>query len=235
MVSTLHFRISLNFQKVLWKALIVISLLGTQIVQGADSDSSNQDPLKQVLEKPLITGASVSADWTSLSPAKKLALQYTEAEKIKTIAFGGRPGAETIKSLRQEDLADRTSILALDFFFWDSTLPSVDRSLKALKELRKKASQKNVPLVIGEIPELLPGRQKQREKLNKAIRAQCQVRENCFVMPFDRLHKQVLKNGFLLVEGRKLTMKEIVPDGLHLSEPAGQELARRLKAVLLQN
>lgn len=228
------------FQKLLWKGIILLSLACSQAVPESDAspipgaESNSERNLSRILEKPLITGASVSADSNSLSPAKKLALQYTSASQIKTLAFGGRPGAQTIESLSNTVLSDRTSILALDFFFWDSTLTSAEKSLKALRELKFKAAQLKIPLVLGDIPELLPGNQSNRNKLNEAIRAQCTRQQNCFIMPFDDLHRQVLKDGYFLANGEKLSMNQIVPDGLHLSEKAGNELASRLKQVLIQ-
>lgn len=75
-----------------------------------------------VLEKPLITGASVSADWSTSSPGKTLALRYTEKSKIKTIAFGGRPGRDVIREIKPRDVEGRSIIMAVDFLFWDSTL-----------------------------------------------------------------------------------------------------------------
>ena len=38
-------------------------------------------------------------------------------------------------------------------------------------------------------------------------------------MSFDQLHRQVLKDGFLEIKGHKFTIKEHVPDGLHISQP----------------
>src|SRR5688572_12287197 len=90
---------------------------------------------EKLLEKPLITGASVSADWSTSSPGKTLALRYTEKANIRTIAFGGRPGREVIKDIRPQDVKDRSIIMAVDFLFWDSTLSETGPSIKALDSL----------------------------------------------------------------------------------------------------
>jgi hypothetical protein len=88
-------------------------------------------------------------------------------------------------------------------------------------------------LVLGEIPALLPrGRQPHREKLNKAIHAKCVASENCYVMAFDELHRQIRRDGYLVIKNRRFTLRELIPDGLHLSEVAGQELMDRLEALI---
>ncbi|SFM82829.1 hypothetical protein [Nitrosomonas communis] len=186
----------------------------------------------ELLQKPLITGASVSADWGTLSPGKTLALRYTEKSNIKTIAFGGQPGQEVIKEIQSNDFKDRSIIIAVDFFFWDSTLPEINNSIKALEKMISQASNLNLPIVLGEIPELLPGRQINRIRLNQEIATKCASYKQCFLMPFDQLHRQVLKEGFLEIKGRKYSMRELVPDGLHLSQPTTEYLADIMFAIL---
>ena len=187
---------------------------------------------EKVLEKPLITGASVSADWNTRSPGKTLALRYTEKSKIKTIAYGGRPGRELIKDIKPQLVKDRSIIMAVDFLFWDSTLSETGPSIKALENLMHEASEHGLPIVLGEIPELLPGRQGLRAPLNEAIKEKCAAYQQCYLMPFDRLHQKVLKNGYLEIHGKKMTMKELVPDGLHLSGPTSEYLADMMLALL---
>lgn len=193
--------------------------------------AANFVPAK-VLERPLITGASVSADWSTSSPGKTLALRYTEKSKIKTIAFGGRPGRDVIKEIRPEAVKDRSIIMAVDFLFWDSTLSEPAPSIKALTSLMTQARDQGIPIVLGEIPELLPGRQGQRAQLNQEIKAQCAAYSQCVLMPFDHLHQKILKDRYLEIKGRKYTMKELVPDGLHLSVPTSEYLADTMLALL---
>lgn len=191
---------------------------------------------RNLLSTPLITGASVSADWNSLSPGKRLALRYTDSRKIKTRAVGGRAGAETIKALKGADFTDRSIVIALDFLFWDSTLTSISGSFLALDQLISRTKKNYIPLVLGEIPALLPsGHQPQREKLNKAIHAKCIASENCYVMALDELHRQIRRDGYLAINNKRYTLRELIPDGLHLSEVAAQELTDRLAALISKN
>lgn len=188
--------------------------------------------LSVLLEKPLIAGASVSADHSAPSPGKKLALRYTSKDKVKTIAFNGRPGVETLKSINDQVLKDRSILIGIDLFFWDSVLPSSRASLEALDKLFKQSDKYNLPLVLGEIPGLMPSRQPSRNKLNQAIRQGCAQRTNCYVMPFDQLLRQVLANGYLEIKGKRYTLPQLVPDGLHLNHLASEEIADRLQTLL---
>jgi hypothetical protein len=188
--------------------------------------------LKTILQRPLIAGASVSADAQSASPGKKLALRFTSASMIRTAAAGGRTGAESIKTLHESDLQDRSIILALDFFFWDSALPSADQSIAALDKLVEMSTQSKIPLVIGNIPELIPGNQPSRGRLNEAIAQKCTQQKNCFVMSLSELHEQVRRDGYLKIQGKNVKLSEIIPDGLHLSHQGSDELANRLETLL---
>jgi hypothetical protein len=187
--------------------------------------------LRKILARPLVTGASVSADWSSFSPGKKAALRYTTSDQVRTVAFGGTPGREVWKHVKPADLEGRSSILAVDLFFWDSTLPDVEPSLKTLDDVVATARRLEIPLVLGEIPDLLPGRQRHRHRLNTAIENARKSYTKCRVMPFDRIHREVLRTGTIEYRGRRYALRELVPDGLHLSEIAGDYLADEFEAL----
>lgn len=189
-----------------------------------DLSAASFDP-KQILEKPLITGASVSADFGTESPGKRLALRFTSPDKIKTIAHGGTPGVQTVAKLMETDFADRTSVIAIDLFFWDSVIGEQHEVVSALHRIVALSKRHDLPVVLGEIPELLPERQPNRIALNSAIDKACKEYSNCFVMPFNQLHKKLKSQGYIDVNGKKLTVRDIVPDGLHLSAPASDFLA----------
>ena len=212
--------------------ILVCALAGIMAGTMESAAASAPVDLKAVLQKPFITGASVSADFGTPSPGRRLALRYTKSVDIKTYARPGTPGVETLKKVSAADLKDRTSVLALDLFFWDSVQENPSASIAAMKKFIAEVQQLHIPLVIGEIPELLPGRQASRAKLNEAIQANCLKANQCFIMPFDQLHHQLMKDGYLEIKGKRMTLKSIVPDGLHLSEPASEFLADRLGDTL---
>lgn len=186
----------------------------------------------QVFRSPLILGASVSADYGTTSPGRRASLRYTEPSRIITIAQGGTPGVEIVGRVQANDIRDRSVVIALDLFFWDSTLADPSPSLAAVQRLTQWTAAQGMPLLLGDIPLLLPGRQPQRARLNQAIRAQCLRTTGCVLVPLDALHQQVLRDGFLTIHGRRYALPELVPDGLHLSPPASEFLADMLVALL---
>ncbi len=189
-------------------------------------------PLEKLFERPLILGASVSADWLAESPGKKLALRYTKPHLIKTIAFGGRPGLQVLKNVSPSDLKDRTIIIGVDLFFWDSTFTNADASVKALNELVAQTKELEIPLVLGEIPELIPERQPCIKPLNQALSKVANIHGHCHLMLFNQLMHQILEDGHLHIKGRDYSIPDLVPDGLHLGEIAGEFLADRLLSAI---
>src|SRR5688572_6905011 len=85
--------------------ILAMAFLSTQSIHAMSSESS-KEALNKLMEAPLIAGASVSADYNSLSPGKTLALRYTAKSKILTRAQGGRHGVETVKTIKAEDFSN---------------------------------------------------------------------------------------------------------------------------------
>lgn len=196
--------------------------------------TSPEQKLKDIMQKPLIIGASISADRISQSPAKKLALDYTKLDNIKKITRNGSGGFKILKDLNTVDLNDRTVVLALDLFFWDSTLKSsIDLSLEQMDRLIHMADERGIPLVIGEVPDLLPGFQPARQTLNDAIAKKCFMNKNCYMFALDPLLQKLRQDGYLSFAGKKFRLAELVPDGLHLSSAGSELLAAELKALLV--
>ncbi|MBC7386938.1 MAG: hypothetical protein H7301_12360 [Cryobacterium sp.] len=188
--------------------------------------------IASLFERPVITGASVSADKNSLSPGKKLSQRLAFQANVRTIARGGQPGYELIKQIQGNDLNDRSVVIAVDFFFWDSFLRNPSRSLAALTRLSSWTGSLGIPLILREIPELISDRQPSRKELNTAIHAEASQNPSVFVMPFDRLHRRYLRDGFLIIQGGLCTLRDLLPDGLHLSNVAGEYLADVLEATI---
>jgi len=144
------------------------------------------------------------------------------------VAAPGATGRSHLPILNSELVKDRSVILAMDFLFWDSVYPDTHQSLQALDRLMRLAGARKIPLVIGDIPALIPNRQVQREALNKAIYERCNTRRNCHVLKLDDLHRRVMRDRYLEVKGRRYTFRELVPDGLHLADVAGEFLADQI-------
>lgn len=133
----------------------------------------------ELLQKPLIVGASVSSGYGTEGPGNRLSRRFTKKENIVNIAIPGSTGRSHVPSLKPELVKDRSIIIAMDFLFWDSVYSNSNESLAALDHL--------------------------------------------------------IQQGFLEIKGRKYTFKELVPDGLHLVEVAGEFLADRIYALPLFN
>lgn len=189
--------------------------------------------LHQVMERPLILGASVSGDHFTPSPGKRLALRSTSLEKIKVLSFKGYPGREILMSVNESTLRDCTAVVALDLFFWDSVKGSVPESLKALHKLADLTAQKKIPLIIGEIPTFSATFQPHADILNKRLYEMSSQAPHCRVLPLNQLLRQVLMEGSILHKGVRYSVSSLLPDGLHISAPASEYLADCTAELLL--
>lgn len=191
------------------------------------------DNVRALMQAPLILGASVSADVGTTSPGKRLALRHTDEKNIETLAQPGRNSLQILPLVEDEALEGRTIVIALDLFFWDSILRSPEKSVRALKAFVQRAANHKIPLVLGEVPALLPaGKQPSRKRLNQEITRLCKIPHGCYLVPLAQLHDKILKDGGLKIGDRMVPLKELMPDGLHLSEIASEYIADGLQEIL---
>jgi hypothetical protein len=182
----------------------------------------------ELLQKPLIVGASVSSGFGTEGPGDRLAKRFTAPENIVNVAVPGATGRSHTEGLTPDLVKDRSVILAMDFLFWDSVYPDTRPSVQALDRLIRLAGARKIPLVVGDIPSLLGARQVSRATLNKEIRDRCTARKSCYVLKLDDLHRKVMQDRYLEVNGRRYSFRELVPDGLHLADVAGEFLADQI-------
>lgn len=185
--------------------------------------------LKDVLKRPLIVGASVSGDFLTQSPGKRLALRYTTADQIKVIAANGKPGREMLKFVDKDTLRDRTAIIGLDLFFWDSFAARPHETLKEIERLVKLAEEKKIDLVLGEVPEFVPHLQKSAAAINQKIAEVCAAHPRCHRLALHSILMKTLRDGYVLQDGKKVPVENLLPDGLHISAPASEFLAEEIK------
>lgn len=221
--------------KTFWKRVILSIMTGLALESQAFSEKHPEAKpplLETIMQKPLILGASVSADWASKSPGKLLAMRYTDEREIKTIAFGGKSGSFVLKKVHDDHLKDRTVVIGLDLFFWDATLRTADETLKEMKRLLSLVKARNIPLILGEVPLLMPGMQPQAALINQEIRKACETYSKCSVLPFTSMLMKVLSEGSLEYKGKRYSLRELIPDGLHIGPIASQYIADHLHESL---
>lgn len=197
------------------------------------ADAANLQPdLAQVLARPLIIGASVSGDYLTPSPGKRAALRYTTLEKIDVLAGNGRRGYDSLRLLKSAKIQDRTAILGVDTFFWDAMAPSPEASVRAIDELVGIARQRGVPLILGDVPVVMPSRQKSVAAVNAALSRACTSYPRCRIVGLNALFQQVARDGYFDYKGVRYPIEELVPDGLHIGAPASEYLSDEVERLL---
>jgi hypothetical protein len=182
--------------------------------------------------RPLIIGASVSADFKALSPGKRLALRYTQPANIVTFARFGRPAAWVLPALPKRMLEDRTIVVGLDLFFWDSLSPLTGHSVRLLRKLMAQVRARQLPIVLGEVPLLIAGLQPGRTRLNAALRAECSAYEQCYLMPLDQIHAELIHHELISASGAPFEAADLLADRLHLSDHGSEYLANVMLQLL---
>jgi hypothetical protein len=209
-------------QAAIWVLIMTTLAVKTSSAASAKNFWPSDDEL---FSKPLIIGASVSADWASLSPGKRLSYRHTDRANVLTIAKSGHPGIDVLRDVTDKKLEGRSIVIGFDLFFWDSGRADATETLTAMRKLVKRTGELGIPLVLGDIPELIPGYQPIRRELNQMIHRACDSEPHCTVIRLDDLHKQVMRDRALTIKGKKYTFRELVPDGLHIGDVAGEFLA----------
>ncbi|MCX6131297.1 MAG: hypothetical protein NTX25_19835, partial [Proteobacteria bacterium] len=188
--------------------------------------------IETIMARPLIIGTSLSADSVSISPGRQLARRFTDDEHIDIHAAGGQTGFSILSKLRAAQLQGRSVVIGLDLFFWDSLLDDAAGSLKTLEMLINKTGKLKLSLILGDIPELLPGFQPSRLLLNQDLRALTRSSPHCKILSLDKLHQALILNKKLKTKGKYYSPRELLPDGLHLSPPASEFLADSLQELI---
>lgn len=197
------------------------------------SASSVPNPvLQKSLARPLILGASVSANHFTSSPGQRLALKYTQPGQIKVVAGNGRRGYDSVKLATAAVLADRTAILGVDLFFWDALQPSASASVVAIENIVALAKSRNIPVILGEVPTLMPSMQKSLVPINKALNKACADYLKCRLVPLNQLFVKVATDGFIEHKGQKYTLEQLLPDGLHIATPASEYIADEIERLM---
>lgn len=110
------------------------------LVHNATADELREEKLKKIFSKPLIVGASVSADYHAPSPGKRLALQYTTPDKINVVAQNGRTSIDIVQRLTEKTLDDRSAIIGIDLILGEvpEVMPMFQKSAASINQNMRK-------------------------------------------------------------------------------------------------
>jgi hypothetical protein len=215
------------------------------IVSGPSAQSAD---LCALFDKPLITGASVSAGFRTESPGHLLAKKCGSLSRMTQVAGYGVPGVEIaprwIRGMRAFSI-----VVAIDLFFWDtlpiaadgrSSPPDCSDSLAALERVLGTQRSTLVPLVIGNVPPLRTsfegirnffGNRSCRQRINDQLASGCKAATGCHVLDLDQAYRQLSSKG-ISYHGRNHSTSDFLPDGLHLSEIGSQYVSEQITKLL---
>ena len=194
--------------------------------------ASAETDVRPLLRAPLIIGASVSAGFGTTSPARRLTRRYYADDPSRTLARSGTTAKSLLSTLKESDLKDRSLVIGMDLFFWDSVYGSAAGVTATLNSLLERTKKLGLPLIIGDVPEILAGHQSNREAVNVAIRKNCTPANNCVILPLEKLFKKLLADGSIHSRGKEYSLLDLMPDGLHLSAPASDFCADQIEDAL---
>lgn len=206
-------------------------------IQGAPRVSLAQAPdesrARALFSRPLIIGASVSAGARAESPGHLLARRF--GGTARTHAWPGATGAALLTGLADADMRGASAVVGLDLFFWDARR-DCGQGLAAVDAFFARAAAAPVPVIVGNIPPLgmlaaPPDASACRERLNAAIAAACASSSGCVLLDLAAFYAEAAASGVVL-DGRRLGLRELLPDGLHPNADGSRAIAQRLLRAL---
>lgn len=192
---------------------------------------ANATPLERVFARPIIIGASVSSGMLVEGPGTIATLWVMGSDTSHNIAKRGAEGRH-FKNISGETLSDYSSVIAVDFAFWDTTLSDVSESLAAISNLIRSAKAARIPLILGDVPSL-SSRQNEnsRQSINRQIRNMCRVKNDCHILPLNRFHQVASEQG-IEIEGQIYRYSDLTIDGIHPNLLGSRYLAGQILDLL---
>jgi hypothetical protein len=186
---------------------------------------------ESLFQRPLILGASISANFKTEGPADRLIKKLGIRTHPIRVARSGATARHVIRKL-QPSLLEKTSVvIAVDLFFWDASFPRLNRTIEALDRLLEMTANAKVPLILATVPAVAPKPlQWNREAINDAIRkkARRKRKDGVLLLDLDRMNKRIRKAGHFVVGEKSYSLRSIAPDRIHLSAEACEYVADRL-------
>jgi hypothetical protein len=187
---------------------------------------------RALFARPLIIGASVSSGYRAESPARRLARSFGTDGAVVSLASPGASGANQVRGLTDERLAAASVVVGVDLFFWDAQRDCA-AGLAGVDELFQRVEKRRTPLVIANVPSLhapfgLGPKDACRDRLNTKIEKACREDAACVLLDLNGLYAKAAKDGSVELDGRKVPVRELFSDGLHLSDAGSRLMARAI-------
>lgn len=173
----------------------------------------------------LIAGASVSAGFRAESPGRRVAERFGAGGSVVSVAAPGAAAASQVPRLTDARLAAASVVVGVDLFFWDARRDCAP-GLAAMDDLFRRLAVRGTPAIVGTVP----GGGDCGAALNAKLARACSPARDCFLLDLAALYAKAAADGADL-DGRHLTLRELQPDGLHLSDAGSELLARALLAA----
>lgn len=187
---------------------------------------------RALFQHPLIIGASVSSGFRAESPARRLARRFGTDDAVVSLAVPGASGARMVQELTDERLAAATVVVGVDLFFWDAQRDCA-AGLAGVDELFKRITPRKTPLIIANVPALhapmgLGPKDDCREQLNPKIAKSCKEDPTCVLLDLNGLYAKAAADGGVDLDGKRVAFRDLLSDGLHLSDAGSQLVARAI-------
>ena len=197
----------------------------------------------ELFARPLIVGASISADHKSVSPGRVLARRHGSEAAIVKVAVAGQYGRSAVPAITDAQLKGASVVVGIDLFFWDGTETNADCrwGLAALDEALRRTRALGRPLILGNIPRLprgpldwlfIPAPTRCRERLNAALAAECRPEKGCWLVDFESVMDRIVNGGGLVIGGKPYGPVALLPDGRHPGPAASDYMADRIVEAL---
>jgi hypothetical protein len=70
--------------------------------------------------------------------------------------------------------------------------------------------------------------------LNQELQAACTRYSQCYLVPLSEVFQQIQKDRSLVYQSKRYTIRELLPDGLHLGPIASAYVADMIETMMLQ-
>ena len=148
----------------------------------------------------------------------------------------GASSALALTGLGDSSFSDRSIVIGIDLFFWDSFESSCDFSIDRMASLISVLGRRQIPLVLGTIPFMYKYQyQPCRKSLMLAIQNQCTLAKGCMVFPVDDYYKAILGKDGLEHEGHIFHKEDLLVDDIHPSDKGSEVLAAKLRQLILSS